>query len=124
MCLFGRLHHDDGRRGVDEDLQAFEAVCHLLCHMCLTSRDLLSYNKEFGPTRISLWIHKGNEPHMPNHLSPLKHARQTETRTARNRANTSRLRVAFRQFRRRIAKRDHHTAHPTYTPTPSSLDNP
>ena len=33
---------------------------------------------------------------MANHFSALKRARQTEKRTARNRANTSRLRSALR----------------------------
>ena len=36
---------------------------------------------------------------MANHLSALKRARQTERRTARNRANTSSLRTALRDFR-------------------------
>src|SRR5258708_13481509 len=116
MRLFRRLHHDDGRRGVDEDLQAFQSVCHLLRHMCLTSRDLLSYNKEFGPTRISLWIHKGNEAHMANHLSALKRARQTETRTPRNRANTSPLPGALRELSERLANRDTHPNHHTSRP--------
>ena len=35
---------------------------------------------------------------MANHFSALKRARQTETRTIRNRANTSRLRTALRSF--------------------------
>ena len=36
---------------------------------------------------------------MANHFSALKRARQTERRTARNRANTSSLRTALRDFR-------------------------
>ena len=36
---------------------------------------------------------------MANHFSALKRARQTTTRTARNRANTSQLRTALRKFR-------------------------
>ncbi len=83
---------------------------------------LLSYNKEFGPTRISLWIHKGNEAHMANHLSALKRARQTEKRTARNRANTSRLRGALRELREIIAKGDKQAAEQTYRATVSALD--
>ena len=36
---------------------------------------------------------------MANHFSALKRARQTEKRTAANRANKSRLRGALRKFR-------------------------
>jgi len=43
---------------------------------------------------------------MANHFSALKRARQTETRTARNRANTSRLRGALRELREAMAKGD------------------
>ncbi|HST79544.1 MAG TPA: 30S ribosomal protein S20, partial [Verrucomicrobiae bacterium] len=39
---------------------------------------------------------------MANHLSALKRARQTERRTARNRANTSQLRTALRKFRQSL----------------------
>jgi small subunit ribosomal protein S20 len=39
---------------------------------------------------------------MANHLSALKRARQTERRTARNRANTSQLRTALRKFRQTL----------------------
>ena len=42
---------------------------------------------------------------MANHFSALKRARQTEKRTARNRANTSRLRSALRDLRESLAKR-------------------
>ena len=43
---------------------------------------------------------------MANHYSALKRARQTETRTARNRANKSRLRTSLRQLREAIAGGD------------------
>jgi len=43
---------------------------------------------------------------MANHFSALKRARQTEKRTVRNRANTSRLRSALRQFRDAVTKGD------------------
>jgi len=36
---------------------------------------------------------------MANHFSAIKRARQTEKRTAQNRANLSRLRTALRKFR-------------------------
>ena len=39
---------------------------------------------------------------MANHFSALKRARQTETKTARNRANKSRLRSALRGLREAI----------------------
>jgi len=89
---------------------------------CLTALELLPYNKKFGPTRISLWIHEGNEPHMANHLSALKRARQTERRTARNRANTSTLRTQLRDLRETIAKGDKNAAEQTYRKTVSALD--
>jgi small subunit ribosomal protein S20 len=43
---------------------------------------------------------------MANHFSALKRARQTETRTARNRTSKSRLRTALRHFRESLAKGD------------------
>src|SRR5258708_36871035 len=59
---------------------------------------------------------------MANHLSALKRARQTEKRTARNRANTSRLRGALRELREIIAKGDKQAAEQTYRATASPLD--
>ena len=59
---------------------------------------------------------------MANHLSALKRARQTEKRTARNRANTSRLRGALRDLRESIAKGDKAAAEQTYRATVSALD--
>ena len=43
---------------------------------------------------------------MANHFSALKRARQTEKRTAVNRANSSRLRSALRAFRETLAAGD------------------
>jgi len=40
---------------------------------------------------------------MANHFSALKRARQTERRTLRNRANTSRLRSALRDLREALS---------------------
>ena len=88
----------------------------------MTGCELLPYNKEFGPTRISLSIHEGNESHMANHLSALKRARQTERRTTRNRANTSALRTQLRELRETIAKGDKAAAEQTYRKTVSALD--
>ena len=59
---------------------------------------------------------------MANHFSALKRARQTEKRTARNRANTSQLRSALRELRETIAKGDKNVAEETYRRTTSTLD--
>jgi small subunit ribosomal protein S20 len=59
---------------------------------------------------------------MANHQSALKRARQTETRTARNRANTSRLRSTLRELRETIAKGDKEAAAKVYRTTVSTLD--
>jgi len=59
---------------------------------------------------------------MANHFSALKRARQTEKRTARNRANTSRLRSALRQLREALAKGDKQNATQVYRQTVSALD--
>ena len=59
---------------------------------------------------------------MANHFSALKRARQTERRTARNRANTSRLRTQLREMRESIAKGDKTTAEQVYRQTVSVLD--
>ena len=59
---------------------------------------------------------------MANHQSALKRARQTEKRTAVNRANTSRLRGALRDLRETIAKGDKSAAETAYRSTVSVLD--
>ena len=59
---------------------------------------------------------------MANHFSALKRARQTQKRTAVNRANTSQLRSALREMRETIAKGDKTTAEATYRNTVSALD--
>ncbi|MBZ5680666.1 MAG: 30S ribosomal protein S20 [Acidobacteriia bacterium] len=59
---------------------------------------------------------------MANHFSALKRARQTERRTAVNRANTSRLRTALRDLRDTIAKGDKPAAEELYRSTVSVLD--
>jgi small subunit ribosomal protein S20 len=59
---------------------------------------------------------------MANHFSALKRARQTERRTARNRANTSRLRGALRELRETIAKGNKQAAEQAYRQTVSALD--
>jgi small subunit ribosomal protein S20 len=59
---------------------------------------------------------------MANHFSALKRARQTVTRTARNRANTSRLRSSLRELRESLAKGDKAAAAEVYRKTVSALD--
>ena len=59
---------------------------------------------------------------MANHFSALKRARQTETRTARNRMNTSRLRTALREMREALAKGDKAAAEQVFRRTSSALD--
>jgi small subunit ribosomal protein S20 len=59
---------------------------------------------------------------MANHFSALKRARQTEKRSVRNRANTSRLRSALRQLREALAKGDKTAAGQVFRETVSALD--
>jgi small subunit ribosomal protein S20 len=59
---------------------------------------------------------------MANHFSALKRARQTEKRTATNRANTSQLRGALRELRETLAKGDKSAAEKSYRSTVSALD--
>jgi small subunit ribosomal protein S20 len=59
---------------------------------------------------------------MANHFSALKRARQTETRTTRNRANTSRLRTALRSLRETLAEGDKAAADLSFRQTVSALD--
>ncbi len=55
---------------------------------------------------LAVHTKKVDEAIMANHLSALKRARQTERRTARNRANTSTLRSQLRELRVTIEKGD------------------
>ena len=59
---------------------------------------------------------------MANHFSALKRARQTERRTARNRANTSRVRTILRDFREMLEKGDKAGATAAFPATVSALD--
>jgi small subunit ribosomal protein S20 len=59
---------------------------------------------------------------MANHFSALKRARQTEKRTARNRASTSQVRGALRIMRESLAKGEKAAAEQTYRQTVSALD--
>ncbi|MGD0097700.1 MAG: 30S ribosomal protein S20 [Terracidiphilus sp.] len=59
---------------------------------------------------------------MANHVSSLKRARQTETRTAVNRANRSRVRTSLRELREALTKGDVNAAQAQYRTTVSMLD--
>jgi small subunit ribosomal protein S20 len=59
---------------------------------------------------------------MANHVSSLKRARQTETKTAANRANKTKLRSSLRGLREAIVAGDKKTIAATYSETVSILD--
>ena len=59
---------------------------------------------------------------MANHFSALKRARQTETRTLRNRSNNSRLRSVLREMREALTKGDKEYAGLAFRKTVSALD--
>ena len=59
---------------------------------------------------------------MANHVSSLKRARQTETRTAVNRSNKSKLRGTLRALREAIGKGDAKVAMEQFRATASVLD--
>jgi small subunit ribosomal protein S20 len=59
---------------------------------------------------------------MADHFSALKRARQTESKTTRNRAGKSRLRGALRTLRQAIAKGDKEAAQSAYRATVSVVD--
>jgi small subunit ribosomal protein S20 len=59
---------------------------------------------------------------MANHVSALKRARQTETRTAVNRANRSRFRNSLRALREALQKGDAKAASEQYRATVSAID--
>ncbi len=59
---------------------------------------------------------------MANHVSALKRARQTETKTAANRASRSRVRTSLRTLRDALAGSDVKAAQEQYRSTVSTLD--
>jgi small subunit ribosomal protein S20 len=59
---------------------------------------------------------------MANHVSSLKRARQTERKTAVNRANKSRVRGSLRLLREAIAKGDTVSINEQFKQTVSALD--
>lgn len=59
---------------------------------------------------------------MANHVSALKRVRQTEKRTAANRANKSRVRKSLRALREALTKGDSAAVAEQYRMTVSALD--
>ena len=59
---------------------------------------------------------------MANHVSSLKRARQTVTRTAVNRSNRSKLRTVLRAMREALTAGNHEAATTQYRATVSILD--
>jgi small subunit ribosomal protein S20 len=59
---------------------------------------------------------------MANHISALKRARQTETRTAVNRSSRSRFRSSLRALREAIQQGDAQAAAAQYKSTVSAID--
>ena len=59
---------------------------------------------------------------MANHVSSLKRARQTVTRTAVNRANRSQMRTSLRDLREALTQGDVNAAQEQYRSTVSTLD--
>jgi small subunit ribosomal protein S20 len=59
---------------------------------------------------------------MAYHVSALKRTRQTETRTAVNRNNRTRVRTSLRALREALAKGDVKAAQAQYSATVSMLD--
>jgi small subunit ribosomal protein S20 len=59
---------------------------------------------------------------MANHPSALKRVRQTRRRTARNRANSNRLRTAVKKLRRALSTGDKTAADQLLRPTISAID--
>jgi small subunit ribosomal protein S20 len=59
---------------------------------------------------------------MANHYSALKRARQTEKRTARNRATRSRVRTALRSLRESLAGKDAAGAQTQFSSAVGELD--
>jgi small subunit ribosomal protein S20 len=85
----------------------------------LTARD----RPGFGWHHFSLKIRAyTKERFMANHVSSLKRARQTESRTAVNRANRTRVRTSLRALREAIAKGDAKAAQAQFRETVSALD--
>ena len=72
--------------------------------------------------RCSSFDYEGYRLSMANHVSALKRARQTVTKTAFNRANKSRMRSALRNLRTALTSGDKTTLDTTFRETVSVLD--
>lgn len=59
---------------------------------------------------------------MASHFSALKRARQTVTRSTRNRSNTSRFRSILRRFRESLATGDRKAVEASFRETVSAID--
>ena len=59
---------------------------------------------------------------MANHFSALKRARQTETKTAVNRKNTSQMKTALRKLKTALAGTDNKEAQTAFSQVVSILD--
>ncbi len=59
---------------------------------------------------------------MANHFSALKRARQTETRSARNRSSKSALKGSLRKMRESLTAGSHPDAEKSFRTTVSALD--
>jgi len=70
----------------------------------------------------SKYLLEDKQNSMANHYSALKRARQTEKKTAANRANKSRLRSALRSMREAIAKGDKDAAKSALSAAASAMD--
>ena len=81
---------------------------HPISPVSITSQD------RAGPEKSSVF--------MANHVSSLKRARQTETKTADNRANKTKLRSTLRLLREAIVEGNKKTIAATYSETVSILD--
>src|SRR5580658_9738871 len=82
--------------------------------LCVSPPPLPKSPAKAGPEKSSEF--------MANHVSSLKRARQTITKTAVNRANKSKLRGTLRVLREAIAAGDKKTIAATYSETVSVLD--
>ena len=94
------------------------------CQSSLTGGNSFRYNR-LVDTRWASFSGSPQKRHlhaMANHFSALKRARQTETRTQRNRSNNSRLRSALRDLREALAKGDKVAAEQVFRKTVSALD--
>src|ERR1035437_9776980 len=85
----------------------------------VTSSSPLKSGLTISPRYLGL---KDKGKAMANHVSSLKRARQTVTRSAVNRSNRSRVRTSLRDLREALTKGDVPAAQEQYRATVSALD--